>query len=278
MKELEYYRHELHFDYPERSDEHMLKVKHLRDTHFDENYKYLPKGFWHKIKRGILWLALNLIAFPICTFRHGVKIHNRKILKKYKKEFKKGAITVANHVFTWDYVCVLKAIRPHLQYHPGWKTNFEGPNAGFIRFVGGIPIPTDNMRAMAKFQKAIGEVLENNHWLHFFPEGSMWYYYPDVRPFKKAVFKYAVRYDKPVIPIGISFRERKGIYKLWGKTPLVDVTVGEPLFPDKTLSIPEATDKLHREAYHVVQGLVGIHPGDPTYNTDQNIDNYKKTM
>ena len=49
MKQLEYYRHQLNLDYPERSDEHMLKVKHLRDTHFDENFKYLPKGFWHKI-------------------------------------------------------------------------------------------------------------------------------------------------------------------------------------------------------------------------------------
>ena len=84
MKELEYYRHQLHFDYPERSDEQMIKVKHLRDTHFDENYKYLPKGFWHKIKRGILWLALNLIAFPICTLRYGVKIHKLSPLQAHK--------------------------------------------------------------------------------------------------------------------------------------------------------------------------------------------------
>ena len=45
-----YYRHNLNYQYPERSDEHMITVKHLRDTHFDENYPYYPKGFWHKIK------------------------------------------------------------------------------------------------------------------------------------------------------------------------------------------------------------------------------------
>ena len=42
--------------------------------------------------------------------------------------------------------------------------------------------------------------------------------------------------------------------------------------------ILEAIDAMHKEAYHVVQGMCGIHPGDPTYNTDQTIENYKSTM
>lgn len=273
-----YYRHNLDYKYPERSDEHMITVKHLRDTHFDENYQYLEKGFWHRFKRAILWIVLNPIVFTVCTIRYGLKIHGRKNFKKHKKEFKNGAITVANHVLMWDYICVLKAIRPHLQYHPGWKTNFEGPNGPLIRWVGGIPIPTDNMRAMAKFQQAIGDVLKNGHWLHFFPEGSMWFYYPDIRPLKKAVFKYAVRFNKPVIPLTFTFRPRKGIWKIFSKNPFVDLHIGDPLYPDTTLSIPDAVDKLHAQTYHVMQVMCGINPGDPTYNTDQNIDNYVKTM
>ena len=277
-KQFAYYRHTLDYKYPERSDEHMITVKHLRDTHFDEHYPYLPKGFWHKVKRVVLWIGLNFIAFPVCTIRHGLKIYGRKILKKYKKEFKDGAITIANHVFMWDYLCVLKAIRPHLQYHPGWKTNFEGPNGPLIRWVGGIPVPTGNIKAMAKFQQAIGDVLKSGKWLHFFPEGSLWFYYPDIRPLKKAIFKYAVRYNKPIIPITMSFRSRKGIMKWFGKTPLVDLHIGEPLFPDLSLPPQEAMDKMHKEAYHVMQAMNGIHPGDPTYNVDQNIETYKKTM
>ena len=275
-----YYRHDLKdkYVYPDRSDEHMITVKHLRDTNFDENYQYLPKGFWHGVKRVALWVVLNLVVFPVATIRHGVRIHGKKNYRKHKKEFKNGAITISNHVFMWDYICVLKAIRPHLQYHPGWKINFEGPNGPLIRWVGGIPIPTGNMRAMGKFQKAIGQVLQENKWLHFFPEGSMWFYYPDVRPFKKAVFKYAARYNKPVIPMAFSFRPRKGIYKLFGKNPLVDLNIGEPLYPDSTLPVAEATEKLHIEAYHAVQLLAGITPDSPYYNTDQNIDNYQKTM
>lgn len=273
-----YYRHNLDLKYPERSDEHMITVKHLRDTHFDENYQYLPHGFWHKLSRGVLRVALYAFGFAVGTIRYGLKIHGRENLKKHKAEFKNGAITVANHVLMWDYLCILKAIRPHLQYHPGWKTNFEGRNAFWIRWVGGIPIPTDNRHAMAKFQQAISDVLKQGDWLHFFPEGSMWFYYPDIRPLKKAVFKYAVRFDKPVIPLAFSFRPRTGIYKLFGKNPLVDLHIGEPLYADKSLPTGEAIDKLHAQTYHAMQVLAGINPGDPTYNVDQNIDNYKKTM
>ena len=273
-----YYRHNLDLVYPERSDEHMITVKHLRDTNFDEKHRYYNKTWWYRFLRWVLRICLYLVGFHVCTLRHGLKIYGRKRFKENKKYFKDGAITVCNHVFMWDYLCVLKAIRPHLQYHPGWKTNFEGPNAFFIKWVGGIPVPTGNLRAMGKFQSAIGDVLKDGKWLHFFPEGSMWFFYPDIRPLKKAVFKYAVRYNKPVIPITISFRPRKGLYKLFGKDPCADLHIGEPIFPDQSLSQKEAIDKIHAETYHIMQVMNGINPGDPTYNTDQNIDTYKKTM
>ena len=273
-----YFRHDLDIKYPERSDEHMISVKHLRDTHFDENYKFLPSGFWHKISRALLFLVLNLLAFPVCAIRYGLRVKGREVLKKYKKEFKNGAITICNHVLMWDYLCVLIGIRPHLQYHPGWKTNFEGPNGPLIRWVGGIPVPTGDIRAMAKFQTAIGEVLKQGKWLHFFPEGSMWFYYPDIRPLKPAIFKYAVRFNKPIIPMAISFRPPKGLRKLFNKKPCADLNIGEPIFPDKTLSPNEAIEKMHAQAYHEMQVLAGINPGDATYNTNQNIDEYVKTM
>ncbi len=273
-----YYRHNLDYTYPERSDEHMITVKHIRDTHFDENYDYIDTSFFYKIKRFVLFFVLNLVAFPACTIRHGLKIHGRDILKKHKKDFENGAITISNHVLMWDYLCVLKAIRPHLQYFPAWKTNLEGPNGPLIRWVGGMPIPTDNFRALAKFNRTMNKALADGNWIHFFPEGSMWFYYPDIRPLKKAVFQYAVSHNKPIIPMAISFRERKGIGRLFTKTPCADLHIGEPLFPDTSLSPKEATELLHKQAYHVMQVMNGINPGDPTYNEDQNINTYIKTM
>ena len=274
-----YYRNEMNFQYPDRCDEHMITVKHVRDVEFDENYPYLQKGWRYKLIRALCWLGLNCLLFWVFKFYYGLRVFGRKNLKKHKKALKNGAITISNHVFMLDFVCVMYAIRPHLLHFPAWKTNMEGPNGPFIRAVGGLPIPTGNIRAMIKFKRAMEEVLESKRWMHVFPEASMWFFYPDIRPLKPAVFKYAVKYDRPIIPIAMSFRPRRGIFRIFGKKkPCVDLHVGEPMFHDKSLTPREAVDKMHREAYHIMQVMAGINPGDPTYNTDQNLDHYQKTM
>ena len=269
------YKNIIGVSYPERSDEQMFKFVKKKDIILDENYPYYDKSLKFKIKRSLGWLYANLFIIPLVSLNGG-KIVGKENIKKNKKLFKHGAITICNHVLYWDYVCVMKAIRPHIQYHPSWKENFTSKHSNTIRLAGGIPIPTENKKAMVKFNQAIGEILQDNKWVHFFPEGALWPYYPDIRPFKKAVFKYAVRYNKPIIPMAISFRERTGIFKLFGKKPLPTLHIGEPLLPDLTLPVNEAIDKMHKEAYHITQSLIGIHPGDPRYNTNQNIDTWKK--
>ena len=273
-----YYRHNLNIQYPDKCDEHMIEVKRVRKVNFDEDYPYLDKSNKFKLMRSVYWLLVNGIVFPLCRISHGLRIYGKENYKKHKKELSGGAITISNHVFYWDFLCVLRAIRPHLTYFPAWKENFEGPSGNLIRLSGGIPIPTDSFRSMVKFNKAIEEVLESGKWLHFFPEGSMWQCYPDIRPLKKAVFSYAVKYNKPILPITMSFRPRRGIMKLFFKKPAVDLHIGEPLYHNKELSRREAENDLRARAYHIMQVMNGIDTEAPTYNIDQDPNNYKKTM
>jgi 1-acyl-sn-glycerol-3-phosphate acyltransferase len=199
-------------------------------------------------------------------------------LKKHKKELKGGAITVSNHVFMWDYLCVLKAIRPHISYFPAWKPNFESGFQPFMRILGGMPIPEGDIHAMAAFKRDMDEVVRSGRWLHVFPEGSLWYFYPDIRPLKPAVFMYAAEYNKPLIPISMSFRPRRGWRRIFGKGPFVDLHIAEPLYVDTALPTRDAANELRGRAYRVMQEMNGIKLGDPTYNEDQNIDHYRKTM
>ena len=273
-----YYRHNLPYQYPDKSDEHMISVKHLRDVNLDTNYPYLQKSLWFKCQRALLHLCQYTVLPLVMWLRHGLHIHGKEKLKAHKALLDEGLITVANHVFMWDYICIMVALRPRLGFFPAWKTNLEGPNGPWIRMAGGIPIPTDNLRSMVKFKQAMEEALEQKEWVHFFPEGSMWFFYPDIRPLKKAIFKYAVEFDRPIMPITFSFRPRTGIWKLLGKDPLVDLNIGDPIFHDKTLPKLEAVKKLHHDTYVTMQAMNGIHPGDPTYNEDQNILTYRKTM
>lgn len=273
-----YYRHELDYEYPERSDAHVLVLNRTRELKLDEDYDYMPKGKLYSLKRAGMSLLLRLVVFPLTRLIHGLRIYGRENLKKHKAELKGGAITISNHVFMWDYLCVLKAIRPHIPYFPAWKTNMESGFYPFMRILGGMPIPEGDTHAMIAFKKDMDRVVESGRWLHVFPEGSLWYFYPDIRPLKPAVFRYAAKYEKPLIPITMSFRPRRGWRKIFGKGPFVDLHIGEPMYADTSLPMRDAAEDLRRRAYHVMQVMNGINPGDPTYNEDLNIDNYKKTM
>ena len=273
-----YYRHNLDYTYPERSDGHMLVLKPTKKLKLDREYDYVPRGFWFRVKRALVAVGLHLTIFPLLRLTHGLKIYGRENLRKHKKEFKNGAITVCNHVFMWDYICVLKAVRPHIPYFPAWKNNFESGFQPLMRIVGGMPIPEGDIHALKKFKEGMDEVAASKRWLHVFPEGSMWYFYPDIRPLKPSVFTYAVKYGKPLIPLSISFRPRKGFLKLFSKSPCADMHIGEPLYADKSLPYREAVEELRARCYRIMQEMNGILPGDPTYNEDQNIDNYRKTM
>jgi 1-acyl-sn-glycerol-3-phosphate acyltransferase len=256
----------------------MLELKRTKEIHLDKDYPYMPHGAWFRIKRAAVAAVLHLVVFPIMHLTHGLRIYGRENLRKHKKELKNGAITVSNHVFMWDYLCVLKAIRPHISYFPAWKPNFESGFQSFMRILGGMPIPEGDIHAMIAFKRDLDKVVADGKWLHVFPEGSLWYFYPDIRPLKPAAFRYAVKYGKPLIPISMSFRPRKGWRKLFGKGPFVDLHIAEPLYADPTLPPREAADELRTRAYKIMQEMNGILPGDPTYNEDQDIAHYRKTM
>ena len=273
-----YYRHDLDYTYPDRSDAHMLILKTKHPITLTPDYPYMPRGVWFRVKRALVAAVLHIVVFPLMHLTHGLRIYGKENLKKHRDALKNGAVTVSNHVFMWDYLAVLKAIRPHISYFPAWKPNLESGFSPFMRILGGMPIPEGDIRSMMAFSKDLERVLEEGRWLHVFAEGSLWYFYPDIRPLKPAVFKLAVKYEKPLIPISMSFRPRKDWRRIFGKGPFVDLHIGEPLFPDLTLPPHKAAEQLRARAYRVMQEMNGIHPGDPTYNEDQSIEHYQKTM
>lgn len=273
-----YYRHNLDYTYPDRSDQHMLVLKQTRPIVLDEHYSYMPKGAWFMCKRAFVASLLHLIVFPIMHLTHGLRIYGRENLKAHREELKNGAITISNHVFMWDYLCVLKAIRPHISYFPAWKANFESGFSPFMRILGGMPIPENSTAAMKAFKSGMDEVVASGRWLHVFPEGSLWYFYPDIRPLKLSVFHYAVKYHKPLIPISMSFRPRKGFRRIFGKGPFVDLHMAEPIYARTDLPPREAAKELRARAYKIMQEMNGIFPGDPTYNEDHDVSHYQKTM
>lgn len=252
-------------NYPEDNPYERL-VASVYDRHivFDEHYPYLNDSLSFKIQN---WIGYNLVLYPLVfTLNHirfGLRIRGREILKKYKKEFKNGAITISNHMYRLDCPVVLEAVRANRHTRiPMYAANFNTKDNWFMRMVGGIPLP-ENMAALKKFNAAFDEFHRRGWWFHIFPEAARWDFYKPLRPFRKGAFTMAYKYGMPIIPCVITYRKRTGIYKLFGKLsqPLLTVTIGEPVFPDKTNSRKEEVDRMRTEARQRMEKMAGI-----TYN------------
>lgn len=246
------------YTYPKQHDQHMITVKEKFHPVLDENYPFREKTFWFYFKRFWLNVLLNTIVIPSAKIRYAIKVEGKKNIRKYRKDFKNGYVTVCNHIAHWDFLMILCAMYPRKCYFPIWENNMRDALSGIYKTIGGIPVPTESTRGGMKFMKAMNSVLEDHKWLHVYPEGSMWFFFPGVRNFKEGAFVFAYKNNVPVIPLAITYRPPKGIYKLFKKEPCTTVHIGEPIMPDKNLSRKEAVAKLASNAHLAVVHMMGI--------------------
>ena len=270
------------YPYPEQTDLHYLEIHKNRGIVFDTNYSYIDYSKEFLFKQKLIRILLNTVVFPLATVRLGLKIEGRENLKKHKDELDNGVISVCNHVHMWDYIAVMKAIRPNKPYLLAWDKNINGENGTSIRLVGGIPIPENTVAGQKAFLKAISGLLSNHGWLHIYAEGSMWEYYAPIRPFKRGAAMIAVNNNKPIIPLGFSYREPGWIRKnIFHQLAMFTLHVGEPVFPDMSLKPKEREKDLTIRANKAVCELVGIDPEkniyEPEFNDSKRIDYYTDT-
>ena len=267
------------YPYPEITDRHYLVIRKDRGFVFDTSYPYIDRSKWFRFRQGLVRLLLNVIVFPMTSVRLGLKVEGRENIKKYRSVLENGAISVCNHVHMWDYLAVMKTIRPFKPNLLSWAKNINGENGTLIRLVGGIPIPEDSVAAQKVFLKEIQNLLNDHGWLHIYAEGSMWEYYAPIRPFKRGAALIAVTNNKPVLPMGFSYREPGWIRrKIFRQTALFTLHVGEPIYPDMNLKPKEREKDLTIRAHNAVCSLVGIDPADniyePDFNDSKRIDYY----
>ena len=262
------------YPYPENTDEHYLVVKKDNGLVFDENYHYIEKSFFFNLMRRIIYGVIFCIVFPMTRIRLGLRIYGKQNIRKNKKLIKQGAITMANHVHMWDYLSVMNAVKPRRPYLFVWDKNIKGEMSFIIRMVGGVPIPNNDIKATEAFNKAIKEALDTGHLVHIYGEGSMWEYYRPIRPFKTGAAYYAIKNQKPIIPMAFSYRKPGWIRrKIFHQIALFNLNIGSPIMPDR-YNPEELTIKVHEE----ICRLAGIQNNiyQPVYHHDKRIDYYTK--
>jgi 1-acyl-sn-glycerol-3-phosphate acyltransferase len=252
-------------DYP--TDDPFQRLLHvdLEDSskgkfQFDETYPYLDTSLLFKISS----IFGYLIKWTLTTIHNrchfGLQIEGKENVRKYKRQLRDGAVCICNHVYKFDALGVHSAWQRFKQVRiPMFAKHFNGRSSWILRQVGGIPIP-ETREGIRKFNEAFDEFARRKYWFIVFPEAVRWDMYVPVRPFRRRAFSMAYKYDRPIVPNVFSFRERKGIYRLFGKKdyPCVTLHVGEPIWFDKSANRKAELDRVCREAHEAMERMAGI--------------------
>lgn len=229
-----------------------------QDLKFDGTYTYLDKSLKFRIWHFLIYLATWIAAFPVNRIRFGLKIEGRENIRRNRKLFANGVMTVCNHVHRWDMICVLQAMRYRKAWIPMWAQPFNGKDGFLMKHIGGIAIP-DNYSGLRKFDQTLDELHANKQWLHIFPESCSWPFYAPLRPFKTGAFNMACKYSLPILPMVISFRPRTGWRRCFSKSePLLTIRVGEPIVPNPNTPRKEEIVRIRDLAHKTMLDMAGI--------------------
>lgn len=212
-----------------------------------DDFLYVHKNIFWRLGSWIIYYVIALPLLRIYTkLKFGVKIKNRKVLKKLRKT---GVIIYANHTHWIDSFLITINVAPkrsHIIANPD-ATSIKGIK-NIVQMLGAIPLPSTYQQSVA-FTKAFELFLKKKRSVVIFPEAHIWPYYTKIRPFPATSFGYPVKYNVPVLAAVTTFRKPKKA----GKPPKFTVTFSEPFYPDQTLDRKEASRMLHQQVYqHMV--------------------------
>ena len=265
-------------DYPDEETGNWLPVKKVHNYVYDDKFHYTyGKTFGEKLAIfGVRLLGFTVVPF-LLLFDGAVIYRGQRKLNKYSKQFKNGFISVCNHVYKYEFL-MIREMKPFTScYVPIWQEGAEGPDGNFYRAGGGVVLPHTTPRSMFYGFKELDKLIKEGKWVHIFPEQAGWFYYGGVRKFQNGTFKLAYDNDKPIVPFGISFRKRRGLWRLFGpkNKPCVTLSVGDPIFPNKENEKNAEVERLTNEARSAVMNLANIRDEEQNNEIKSTYNYYK---
>ncbi len=210
-----------------------------------EDYNYVNRKFKDKFKA----FMINTFQINPFSFHFNKKVAKTKVIGREHLKGVKGAIVTCNHVNIFDCLTVKYALKNKpIKYCVAEYNNFKGTLGDQMRAQGILPL-SKKLAVMRKFNEGVKEHLSKNRRVVIYPEQAMWYMYEKPRPFMDGAFAYAYKFNVPIIPLFITFRN-SGKYDNEGlEIKYFTVNIHPPLYPDFSLEKKEAIKKLKDDNY-----------------------------
>ncbi len=233
-----------------------MKKYPLRTEYFDsyatdfnkENYKKVKIGRDYSYSserrkdRLFFFILYRVIMTPIAVLHTRLFSRTRIIGKdKLKKNCKGGFFLYGNHTSPIGDALAPGAVTLPICAHTVISSkNMSIPFLGnLLPALGAIPIPTDP-RAARGFNEAVKKRINEGHAVVIYPEGHLWPFMKDLRPFGADVLSLQDRLNAPAFTMTRVYKKKKGSF-------YCELYIDGPFLPDRTLSAAKAREKLYRE-------------------------------
>lgn len=234
----------------ETNDDFFKQNKNIKLI-IDGKYKYLHNNFLYNFFSFIVYYLIAIPFLVIVTqLVLGVKVNGKKNLKHIKT----GYILYSNHTHALD--CVVSPVRlvaPRRAYIISNKNAVNIPVVKILtKTLGSLPV-ADTIDGLKNLNKAISTLLKKKKALIIYPEAHVWQYYTGIRPFPSTSFKYAIFNNVPVVPVAITYRQRK---ILKNRPPKMCAEIGSPIYCKPELSNAENVEYLRNSVYNFIKQKV----------------------
>ena len=205
--------------------------KSFSDDFFQSDKKYeLQKGYKYIRNNPIARIFSSLLyflAFIISTVYCRLFLHVSFVGASKLRKQKGGFFIYGNHtqpvgdVFDPALACFPKRI-----YTVVSAANMHLPVIGkLLPYLGALPLPTD-MAGMRDFTRALEKRALDNHPIVIYPEGHLWEYHTEIRPFIEGSFRYPVSLDMPSYAMTTTYQRKRGF-----KRPKITIYIDGPFYP-----------------------------------------------
>lgn len=244
-----YYSNELTDDF--------ASTQNINTKPLPENYKWIRNGILWKLFSGILYY---LIIFPLAKiinrFYYGLKIKNRRVIKKLHS----GCFLYSNHTQHLDpFISAEVSGWGHRTYFMAGPDTFSIIGLRHIvAMLGAMPVAYD-LDSMKKMISSVNKRYHQGACITIYPEAHIWPYYTDIRNFGSASFAYPVGLNAPVVAMVVTYRKRRGLTRLFFKHPCITVYCSDPMYANPTLGRKAAKKELRDRVYHWMKKTAAEH-------------------
>ena len=227
--------------YYDKSYEDDLVISKNQEYKLPDNYKWIHSNVFYRFFSSILYRIAKFCGAIYCKCFLHIKIENKDILKKYKKQ---GYFIYGNHTQPIGDVFIPALLSSKRIYTIASSSNIGVPVIGpLLPMIGILPIPKE-LKRTKKIIEAVYTRISQNNAVIVYPEAHVWPYYTKIRPYKDTAFGFQVDTNSISFCMTTTYYKRK-----YGKKPGIKVYIDGPFKIDTNLNKKENKEKLCKEIY-----------------------------